>query len=228
MSLDIARIQALCFDVDGTLSDTDDLFVQKLSRLLTPFKVFFPNKDPHSIARKIVMTTETPGNFLYGIPDRLGIDDEIAAIGDFLYRKGLGRKINPFLLIPKTIETVQTLYGHFPLAVISARGKRSTEYFLNQFSLSKYFHPVITAQTCQHTKPYPDPLIFAAAQFGVKPEACLMIGDTSVDIIAAKRANAQAVGVLSGFGEEKELRNAGADIVLDSIANLPAVLLGKK
>lgn len=38
MSLDIPRIRALCFDIDGTLSDTDDQFVHKLARLLRPFR----------------------------------------------------------------------------------------------------------------------------------------------------------------------------------------------
>jgi phosphoglycolate phosphatase len=52
-----------------------------------------------------------------------------------------------------------------------------------------------------------------------------MIGDTTVDIRAGVNAGAQTVGVLSGFGHEKELVKAGADIILDSVADLPDVLL---
>ena len=37
MSLELSRIRALCFDVDGTLSDTDDLYVQKVQRFLPRF-----------------------------------------------------------------------------------------------------------------------------------------------------------------------------------------------
>ena len=60
---------------------------------------------------------------------------------------------------------------------------------------------------------------------GVSPENCLMIGDTTVDILAGKRAGAQTVGVLSGFGEEKELIEKGADLIIDSVADLPKILL---
>jgi len=88
MSLDLSRIRALCFDVDGTLSDTDDQFVHSVEILLSPFKIFFHEKNPRPLARKIVMFTEAPGNLLIGIPDKLRIDEELAAIGDFLFRRG--------------------------------------------------------------------------------------------------------------------------------------------
>jgi len=55
---------------------------------------------------------------------------------------------------------------------------------------------------------------------GVAPDACLMIGDTTVDMRAAKAAGAQAIGVLCGFGREDELRKAGADLILQNTAEL--------
>ena len=56
--------------------------------------------------------------------------------------------------------------------------------------------------------------MWAAQQMQVKPEECLMVGDTTVDIRAGKSAGAQTVGVLCGFGTERELRRAGADLNL--------------
>lgn len=49
-----------------------------------------------------------------------------------------------------------------------------------------------------------------------------MIGDTTVDIRAAKLAGMQSVGVLCGFGREKELKRAGADVVLPSTLDILA------
>jgi phosphoglycolate phosphatase-like HAD superfamily hydrolase len=225
--LDISRIRALCFDVDGTLSDTDDQFVQKLVRIFTPFSFLFHEHDPHRFARKIVMFTEAPGNFLIGIPDILHIDDELAAIGDFFYRKGHNPKSGGFLLIPGVQETLIKLKSHFIMSVVSARGGRSTQIFLDQFNLNPFFQAIATAQTCEHTKPFPDPILWAAGQMGVAPTECLMIGDTTVDIRAAKAAGAQSVGVLCGFGEEAELRETGADLILESTAELSQVLLNQ-
>lgn len=224
MPLDIPRIRALCFDVDGTLSDTDDQFEQIIERFLAPFKFFFPDQNPRPFARKIVMLTESPGNFLIGIPDKLRIDNELAAIGDFFYRKGHD-DTGSFLLIPGVVEVLTMLNPHYPLSIISARGGRSTQIFLDQFALDPFFQCKATAHTCEYTKPHPDPIFWAAEQMNVQPDECLMIGDTSVDIRAAKAAGAQSVGVLCGFGEERELRLSGADLVLESTALLADVLL---
>jgi phosphoglycolate phosphatase-like HAD superfamily hydrolase len=113
------------------------------------------------------------------------------------------------------------------MSVVSARGGKSTQIFLDQFKLTPFFQAIATAHTCEYTKPFPDPIIWTAEQMGVSPTECLMIGDTTVDIRAAKAAGAQSVGVLCGFGQEAELRNAGADLILDNTAQLPDVLLNK-
>ena len=51
-----------------------------------------------------------------------------------------------------------------------------------------------------------------------------MVGDTSVDIRAGRAAGAQTVGVLCGFGEEAELREHAADMILSMTAELVQVL----
>lgn len=225
MKLNIPRIKALCFDVDGTLSDTDDQFVLKIISMFKPLRFLFPDRDPGPFARKVVMRTETPGNYLYGILDKIGIDDELAAVGNFIYEKGIGKADKPFMLIPGIISTLERLSTRYPMSVVSARGNRTTQIFLQQFQLAEFFHAVVTAQTCDHTKPYPDPIRWAANQMGFSPEECLMIGDTTVDILAARAAGAQSVGVLCGFGEKEELENSGADLIIDHTALLPDFLL---
>jgi phosphoglycolate phosphatase-like HAD superfamily hydrolase len=227
MPLDIPRVRALCFDVDGTLSDTDDQFVRKLVNGLRWVSFLFPNRDPWPLARRVVMATEAPGNFLFSIPDRLGIDRPLARIGDLIYRLGLGRHSEPFLLIPGAKDALDQLKPHYALSIVTARGPRITQRFLDQFGLSPYFQCVATAQTCRHTKPYPDPIQWTAMQMGVAPTECLVIGDTTVDIRAGKSAGAQTVGVLCGFGEQSDLRQVGADLILASPVELAEILMEK-
>jgi N-acetyl-D-muramate 6-phosphate phosphatase len=227
MSLQTERIQAICFDVDGTLHDTDDLFVLRLVKWLHPLRFVIPNKDPKPLARRIVMQTETPATFLYGLPDRLGLDDEIAAIMDLIYELGLGKNPQPFCLIDGVRNMLDQLFHQYPMSVVSARGERSTLHFLETFHIQSYFQAIATAQTCRHTKPYPDPILWAAAQMKVPPENCLMIGDTTVDILSGKAAGAQTAGVLCGFGKADELVRCGADIILPTTSYLQKVLLDK-
>lgn len=219
MSLNHQKIKALCFDVDGTLSDTDDLYVQKVTRFFPRF--FF--KDPDHTARRFVMWIEAPGNALLGLADTLGLDDEMIVFINWLslHRKQSSKN---FLLVPGVDEMLRQLHGRYPMSVVSARGERGTMTFLEQYDLVKYFDVVVTGLSAPHTKPYPDPILLAARKMNVAPEDCLMIGDTTVDIRAGKSAGAQTVGVLCGFGEEPELRQMGADEIIKDTTKLTELL----
>lgn len=222
MPLDVSRIRALCFDVDGTLSDTDDLYAQKVIRFLPRFLF----RDPERAARRFVMWIETPGNAVMSIPDRLGLDDEVVALADWLNRHRR-RTMKSYLLIPGVDELLARLHGHFPMAVVSARDEGGTRAFLDHFNLTRHFDVIVTALSAKHTKPFPDPVLFAAQKMNVPPEACLMIGDTTVDIRAGKAAGAQTVGVLCGFGEETELKRRGVDLIIHSTTEIADILLEK-
>lgn len=225
MALDIDRIQAICFDVDGTLSDTDDQWVAAFEHLISPVRWLFPAGQVRPFARRAIMLAETPGNALYHLFDRLGLDDNIGQLYNMIARIGVGRQPKKFWLIEGVRETVYCLHQYYPLAVVSARGRAGTLSFLRQFDLESFFPVVATALTCEFTKPYPDPILWAANQLGVRPDSCLMVGDTTVDIRAGRAAGAQTVGVLCGFGQEKELEKAGADLILPHTAALADVLL---
>jgi N-acetyl-D-muramate 6-phosphate phosphatase len=220
MALDIPRIKALCFDVDGTLSDTDDYYAQKLIPFL-PRALF---RDPVRTARRLIMWVESPGNALLGFADRIGIDDEMMAVIDWLNRH---RKspLKKYLIVPGVEEMLKRLQGLYPMAVVSARDNKSTMRFLTQFDLCKYFEVIVTGLSAAHTKPCPDPILLAAREMGVRPQDCLMIGDTTVDIRAGKAAGAQTVGVLCGFGEEPELRQLGADLILNCTGDVAQLLI---
>jgi len=220
MSLDIERIRALCFDVDGTLSDTDDVYTQKVARYLPRFLF----RNPNRAARRFVMWVESPGNALIGLPDIVGLDDEILRFWEWLNRNR-PRPMKHFLLVPGVKAMLERLHGKYPMAVVSARDDGSTRQFLEQFELTGYFQEIVTAITAEHTKPYPDPILYAAQKMGVAPENCLMIGDTTVDIRAGKAAGTQTVGVLCGFGERAELERQGTDLILDTTAELADILL---
>ena len=219
MALDLSLIKALCFDVDGTLSDTDDLYAQKVSPYL-PRAIF---SDPDQAARRLVMWVEAPGNALLGFADKVGVDDEMGAVIDWMSRHQT-HTLKKFLLIPGVDEMLAALKGHYPMAVVSARHEKSTIRFLEQFDLVHYFEAIVTGLSAPRTKPFPDPIFMAAKMMGVRPEECLMIGDTTVDIRAGKSAGAQTVGVLCGFGEEQELLDMGANLIVSTTPQVTEVL----
>ncbi len=192
------------------------MYAQKIVDILPRF--LFP--DPMHTARRIVMWVEAPGNALLGFADTIGIDDEMTVFIDWMNRH---RKhtLKKFLLVPDVDKMLALIQGRYPMAIVSARDEKSTMRFLTQFDLCKYFDTIVTGLSAPHTKPYPDPIILAAQKMGVNPQECLMIGDTTVDMRAGKAAGAQTLGVLCGFGEEAELKQLGADLILKSTSDLP-------
>jgi HAD superfamily hydrolase (TIGR01549 family) len=235
--LDLPRIQALCFDVDGTLADTDDEIVERLATFIDKLP-FLSGHEASRLARRIVMDAETPVNTLYGLSDRLGIDDELKqAVGyvkSFREKRAEELAEKPELgtdaasdehrMVPDIKEMLVDLAGHFPISCISTGTEPRIRAFLEHNEIDHLFVAVVGAQTTPRMKPYPDPLEFAAEKMGVAPENCLMIGDTTVDMLTARAAGAQAVGVLCGFGTRDELEREGAALILDTTSDLQAVL----
>ena len=223
MALDIQKIKAVCFDIDGTLSDTDNQMISQVQRWISPMRYFIDQEAIPIIARRIVMGLESPVNIIFEWLDRLNLDKILTWIMDRYNGRGF-RKRNQFLLVEGVIPMLDSLSKKYPLAIVSARDERSALQFLKQFKLITFFKVIITAHTCPHTKPFAEPLLFAAERLGVHPENFLIVGDTYVDIKTGKRAGAQTLGVLCGFGTEKELIKEGADMILPSTADLKDLL----
>jgi phosphoglycolate phosphatase-like HAD superfamily hydrolase len=251
--LDTSRIRAVLFDVDGTLADTDDAFIQRAGKMVRRLNFLFPQKDPTNFLRWSLMVSETPLTLMMGIPDWLGIDDELARVLDWLHTRRLPRDTahppegvpasvgavadavsmpgeppetaGHFMLMAGVDKLLADLAPRYPLGVVTARGERAALAFLDQFGLRHYFGAVASAQTAPHTKPYPDPVLWSAKTLGVPVESCVMVGDTTVDILAGKRAGAQTVGVLCGFGERQELEKMGANVILERTEELGEMVL---
>ena len=222
------QVKGIFFDVDGTLNDSDDLLVERISRYLRPIAALTKSDIDQRFARWFVMAIETPGNWVYSLVDRLGVDHHLINIYSRISdRKANKRKNNHdrFWIIPGVDTMLEGLSADFKLAVISARDEKSTLEFLDHFELRKYFDLVVTSQTCEFTKPLPDPVEFATKYLVLQPSECVMIGDTVVDILAGKAAGTQTIGVLCGFGTKKELQRAGADLIISSTAVITRILM---
>lgn len=222
MPLDVSRVSALCFDVDGTLSDSDDVYAAQYARWLGRLPFI---QHPEVLARRLVMWLESPGNLVMSMSDQIGLDALAVPAIDWFYRH-VPQPPPQYLVVRGVAEMLPRLKQRYPIAAISARDERNTMGFLRNCNLLQYFDVVMTALSARHTKPYPDPILLAAEKMRVTAESCLMIGDTTVDVRAGKAAGTQTVGVLCGFGEEPELHRLDPDLILPSTADVEAVLTG--
>ena len=232
--LDFSRIDALVFDIDGTLSDTDDHLVAQIAGAIDKLP-FLSGRQATSLARRIVMGAETPINAAYGAIDRYGLDDELAALKGLLQRAldqrhrserhpAEAADEDPHDMVPGVEDMLHQLAARFPMSAISTGDEDRIRAFLRHHGVLDHFSAVAGAQTTPRMKPYPDPLIHAAQAMGVPTERCLVIGDTTVDMETARAGGAQAVGVLCGFGTEDELVREGADEILATTSDLLGLL----
>lgn len=212
--LDKDKVEAVLFDLDGTLMDTDDQAVEALVRQLQ--RLHWPH--PQRAARRLVMACETPGNVMMTLLDVLGLDALLNTFTDRLRRwRGLRTRAD-FHIITGVEEMLVELSGRYRLAVVTTRGLAESEAFLDQYNLRGFFDALVTRESTWRLKPHPAPIRHAARLLGVPVERCVMVGDTTVDVRAARRAGAWAVAVLCGFGEREELERAGAHVILEHTA----------
>jgi len=217
---DPALIDAVLFDLDGTLMDTDDQVVEeaalRLQRLNWPW--LYRN------ARRLVMLAETPANALMTALDIVGLDAPLLGLWKWLRSLRGAREEPDYRLVEGAKAVLIALKVCHKLGVVTTRGREDAEVFLAQHSLCEMFDVVVTREDTWRLKPHPAPIYKAAGLLGVPAKRCAMVGDTVVDVRSARRAGARAVAVTCGFGDRRELERAEADVVLDEISDLTSLL----
>ena len=117
------------------------------------------------------------------------------------------------------VETAGWLLG-----VATGKSKRGLLAVLERHGLDGRF---VTLQCGDMGPGKPDPAMLerAMAETGVTAADTVMIGDTTFDMVMARRAGVRAIGVEWGYHDPDELRAAGADATIPSFADLPAALV---
>ncbi len=213
-NLDMKRsnetIEAILFDLDGTLMETDDHMVQKVARLISWFRL----RNSEKISRWMVMRGETPVNGMITLLDQMGIDQAVMALFGRIKRRTAAVH-PPYPMMEGVEEMLRILKGKYRLGLVTTNSGVKAEHFLTENGIAGYFDVVVNRSLVKRLKPHPEPLQFAAAQLGVAPAKCIMVGDTTPDMKSAVAAGAIPVGVLCGFGTRAELVKAGARAILD-------------
>jgi HAD superfamily hydrolase (TIGR01509 family) len=218
------EIDAILFDLDGTLVETDDQAVETLTRRLQPLRWFLPRRDPSRAARRILISCEGPANSILTFLDRIGLDDDVLDLGDRLrLMRGLSTPLN-FRPVDGVAEMLEDLSHRYHLAIVTTRSRLHAEIFLSQQRLTDLFQVIVGREDTWRIKPHPSPVLHAAELLNIPVERCLMVGDTKADIWAARSAGARSAGVMCGFGEQHELERAGADLILETTGALKELM----
>ncbi|MEK6976471.1 MAG: HAD-IA family hydrolase [Candidatus Thermoplasmatota archaeon] len=110
------------------------------------------------------------------------------------------------------------------LATVTSKGQQETETLLFDLGLGDLFDVVVGDDDVRPLKPHPAPVLEACRLLDVAPADAIMVGDTTFDIGAAVAAGTTAVGVLWGIHDAKTLRDAGANALARTPADLARTL----
>lgn len=122
--------------------------------------------------------------------------------------------------IPAILERLR-LNG-WRLALATSKPTVFAERILERFSLRDAFE-VVAGASLDETRDRKEQVIEHAFELlGAEPgRGCVMVGDRSYDIAGARHVGIAAIGVTWGYGSADELRNAGADRLVDAVDELP-------
>jgi phosphoglycolate phosphatase len=112
----------------------------------------------------------------------------------------------------------------FRLAIITNKPAEFIQPILTGLGISNIFELLIGGNTLAERKPHPAPLFYALEQLNVTAEQCLMIGDSKNDILAAKAANIDSVGLTYGYNYGEDINNYQPQWCFDNFKELLTLL----
>jgi HAD superfamily hydrolase (TIGR01509 family) len=197
---------ALLYARDGTLVDSVYPHVtawqEALAEVGIPLSVW-------RIHRRIGMSG---GLFLDALQRETGVsfdDDTMRRLSDAHAEAYLARA-DSVVPLPGARELLHHLHERgVPFAIATSGARRTARTAIEMFDLPADV-PVVTRDLVQRAKPDPHLFLAAARLLEVRPEDSLVVGDSVWDLLAAQRAGALGIGLLSGGYGREELERSGA------------------
>jgi phosphoglycolate phosphatase len=210
--------KVVVFDLDGTLVDSGKDIAQATNFALKSHGL------PALELREVLSHVGDGARLLLARSARLDpedprLDDLLATFLDH-YSAHAVDHTRP---LPGVLEALDAL-PDFTLAVCTNKPRRTTEIVLHALDLEARFSTVIAGGDLARSKPDPAPLIEIARRLGVVPNELVMVGDGPQDVQCGRSAGVRTVGVLGGIADETRLLEAGPDVVVRSLTELPALL----
>ena len=223
-------LEAVLFDLDGTLLDTAADIAEALNRALAErgWPPIAPSQVRRMIGRGSPMLIERAAACQSRVLDEAG---KAAMLERFFHHYGYLEESGEFKAEPYVgaAECLRALHAAgLRIAVVTNKHERFATGLLKALALSDWVDCVVGGDSCPRRKPDPAPLLFACAQLGADPARALMVGDSTNDVQAARAASIPVICVPYGYNEGEDPRLLPCDAFVESLADLPGLLRGGK
>ena len=213
-------MKLVIFDVDGTLSDSQNHIVAAMTQGIEAAGLPLPSRS-EMLSVVGLSLDEGMAQLLPDAP--LSQRDMVVQGYRDAYRARRMLAVPP--LYPGAAETLDRLAGRedMLLGIATGKSRRGLDALCEHHGIGGYF---FTRQVADDhpSKPHPAMVEAALADAGVAARDAVMIGDTTYDIEMGRAAGVATVGVSWGYHPVEALRSAGADRLVDSFAALEAAV----
>lgn len=132
---------------------------------------------------------------------------------------------NKSVLYPQVKETLTALRDKgYLLAVVTNKPTKYVQPVLQAFDIAHFFAEALGGQSLPAIKPHPAPLFYLCGKFGLYPHEILFVGDSKNDILAAKNAGCQSVGLTYGYNYNTPIAESEPDYIFDHFADILSVV----
>ncbi|MGE4382154.1 MAG: HAD family hydrolase [Arcobacter sp.] len=202
----------ILFDLDGTLIDSTDAIVSTFKHSFDEMDFNFEGTE-----QDIKNLIGYPLDIMY---KNLGVDE--SKVWDFVDSyKNRYRIISKeqTTLLENAYEAVELASKIARVSVVTTKTRMYTIPLLDHFNITHFFEIITGRENVQNPKPHPEPILVTLKQmnYDKNRDDVWMIGDTKLDLIAAREANINSIGVLCGYGEKEELLKYTNYIEKDSL-----------
>ena len=209
-------IQLIILDFDGTLADTRDNIVRTLQASM--HQLDLPVADEAACASTIGLKLDDACRQLYPDGPADLADRFVETYREIFFRNKESLVPAPF---PHVLSTLRQLRQRgVVLTIASSRGTGSLHAFIDAMGLRDCISYVLGADSVEHTKPHPEPVLRTLRETGIDAAHTLVVGDMPVDILMGRNAGVQTCGVTYGNATRDQLQAAGADFLIDDFAEL--------
>ena len=182
------RVQAVLFDMDGTLIDSEHLAGQAIDQFLHDHGVQMDLENHWYHGR----TWRSIADHLQSQSSALSHLD-VATVLETLFREALVH--SPPRPIPGATHAVIRAASQTKTAIVSSSDRRSVLHIVDRFGFSDVLDQVITAEDVERSKPDPQCFQLAAQRLGVDAECCVVFEDSVAGVLAANAAGMRTISV---------------------------------
>jgi HAD superfamily hydrolase (TIGR01549 family) len=225
LELTVLAIEAVVFDLDGTLAhfnlDFKALRSEVRSYLISmhvPVSVLEVNESIFEMLKKAEI-------FIKNSSKSSEAFEEIRTRALVIAEKYEMEAATSTSLLTGAVETLKDLQKmNLKIGLCTTNSERAANYILQRFKIDSYFKVVVPRDKVKYVKPHTEQYELALKTLSVRPKSTVIVGDNIVDMQSAAELKAVAVGLATGLSSTEQLMGNGANYIITSLTDLPVLI----